>query len=307
LARPLLASVDAELVARIGAGAAVSLTPAPDELASNLTAAQGCAARGDWRCAVNFFAQALSDAPDDSEIVTALYEAYLALGTQEATAGRLDSARMAFANATEIDPTRQEATAALDRLAPYERAIVVDTFEGPERFVEEEEGDSRSTYEDGAFRLEISQAGLVSGYPLHPDPLAGEDFAAVLRIAECAGDGMVTIETRTDPAGGQWVFAVDPIDRTWEVLQFDSAEGRFTPWSGPYAYDAATDLETVELRVTDGFPLLLINGVDVAASAHVALPEVGNQGEVSFGALMESEGTTPFSVSFEEIALYELA
>jgi hypothetical protein len=119
---------------------------------------------------------------------------------------------------------------------------------------------------------------------------------------------MVTIETRTDPAGSQWVFAVDPIDRTWEVLRYDSAEAQFSPWAGPYIYHTPTaDLETVELRVTDGFPLLLIDGVDVAASSHVSLPAIGNEGDVSFGALMESEGSAPFTVTFEEIGLYELA
>ena len=51
----------------------------------------------------------------------------------------------------------------------------------------------------------------------------------------------------------------------------------------------------------DGFPLLLVNGVDVAAAASAVLPEIGNRGDVSFGALMASEGKIPFSVSFDEI------
>jgi hypothetical protein len=63
----------------------------------------------------------------------------------------------------------------------------------------------------------------------------------------------------------------------------------------------------VELRVRDGAPLLLVNGVDVAAAVGVVLPEIGNRGDVGFGALMASEGKIPFSVSFGEIALYELA
>jgi hypothetical protein len=120
----------------------------------------------------------------------------------------------------------------------------------------------------------------------------------------------VTIETRTDPKGGQWVFAVDPDRQTWEVLQFDLEERRFMPWAGPFSYASEgmpAALESVELRVRDGFPLLLVNGADVAALAGTPLPEVGNQGELSFGALMSSEGTEPFHVSFEEIGLYELA
>jgi hypothetical protein len=313
LARPLLTSVDAAAAASVGATATVSLEPPPDDLASSLSAAEGCAARGDWRCAANFYREALANAPEDAAIVAALYDAYLALGLQEAGAGRLDSARTAFSSAAESDPTRPEAGMALARIAPYSRAIVVDGFAGPEKFVETSDDESRSAYEDGAFTLTISQAGLISGYPLSPAdaPLAGEDFAALLRIRDASGDGMVTIETRTDPAGGQWVFAVDPTRQTWEVLEFDAAAGQFLPWSDTHSYAAATEpgapLESIELRVTDGFPLLFVNGVDVAAAAGVALPEIGNEGSVSFGALMTSEGTVPFSVSFDEVGLYEVS
>jgi hypothetical protein len=130
-----------------------------------------------------------------------------------------------------------------------------------------------------------------------------------LRIDEASGDGMVTIETRTDPAGGQWVFAVDPTKQTWEVLQFDAENARFVTRFVPYVYGTATSpqpLETVELRVRDGFPMLLVNGTDVADVASAELPEIGNRGHVSFGALMASAGKTPFSVSFDEIGLYEL-
>jgi hypothetical protein len=252
------------------------------------------------------------NAPEDAVIVTALYEAYLALGQQEAIAGRLDSARTAFSSATETDPTRPEAAMALERIAPYSRAIVVDGFEGPENFVETSDGESTSAYRDGAFTLTITEPGLVSGYPLSPSdaPLAGEDFAALLRVRESAGDGMVTIEARTDSTGNQWVFAIDPTRQTWEILQFDPAAEQFLPWSETYSYASVVEpgapLESVELRVTDGFPLLFANGVDVAAAAGAALPEIGNEGSVSFGALMASEGSEPFVVSFEEVGLYEL-
>jgi hypothetical protein len=213
--------------------------------------------------------------------------------------------------AVAIDSSRPDAAMALERLAPYSRAIVVDSFAGPERFVATSDGDSTSAYSEGKFSLHISEPGLVSGFPLSEadDPLTGQDFAALLRIGEASGDGMVTIETRTDPAGGQWVFAVDPTRQTWEVLQFDTSNARFVTRIGPNAYGtdgSPQPLETVELRVRDGFPLLLVNELDVAAAGAV-LPEIGNQGHVSFGALMASEGKVPFSVSFDEIALYELA
>jgi hypothetical protein len=312
LARPLLASVDAEVSAEAGLQSTASIAAGADDLATSLSAAEGCAERGDWRCAANFYGEALTNAPDNPLIATSLYEAYLELGRQEAAAGRLESARSAFVEAVAIDSSRPDAAMALERLAPYSRAIVVDSFAGPERFVATSDGDSTSAYSEGKFSLHISEPGLVSGFPLSEadDPLTGQDFAALLRIGEASGDGMVTIETRTDPAGGQWVFAVDPTRQTWEVLQFDTSNARFVTRIGPYAYGtdgSPQPLETVELRVRDGFPLLLVNELDVAAAAGAVLPEIGNQGHVSFGALMASEGKVPFSVSFDEIALYELA
>ena len=312
LAKPLLASVDVDVPAEDGPQSTAGRAEGRDDLATSLSAAEGCAERGDWRCAANFYGEALSNAPHNPRIASSLYDAYLELGRQEAAAGRLQSARSAFAGAIATNASRPDAAMALERIAPYSRAMVVDDFAGPERFVSTSDGDSTSAYSEGAFSLHISEPGLVSGFPLSDadNPLTGQDFAAVLRIDETSGDGMVTIETRTDPAGGQWVFAVDPTQQTWEVLQFDTESARFVTRIGPYAYGTDGNplpLETVELRVRDGFPMLLVNGLDVAAASNAVLLEIGNRGDVSFGALMASEGTVPFSVSFDEIGLYELA
>ena len=88
------------------------------------------------------------------------------LGRQEAAAGRLQSARSAFAGAVATDSSRPDAAMALERLAPYSRAIVVDGFAGPERYVATSDGESTSVYSEGAFSLHVSEPGLVSGFPL---------------------------------------------------------------------------------------------------------------------------------------------
>jgi S1-C subfamily serine protease len=308
LAKRVLASVDAAVTGEVGSGAAVNLTPEADTLSTSIAAAEGCATRGDWRCAANFYLEALANDPDDPGLVASLYDAYLSLGQQEAAAGRLGSARSAFSSAITTDPGRADAPVALDRIAPYRRALTIDSFDGHRNFKEAPEGEASSAYVDGQFRIEITRPGLVSGYPLTQDPIAGENVAALLRIAEATGDGMVTIETRTDPAGGQWVFAVDPGNRTWEVLQFDAANGQFMPWESPFFYGEAAGevLQSIELRISDGLPRLFVNGLDVSAMASAPLPNIGNEGEISFGALMASEGSEPFRVAFAEVALYEL-
>src|SRR5215218_9371795 len=146
LALPLLASVDAEVSTEGGLQSTPGPTAGTDDLAANLSAAAGCAERGDWRCAANFYGKALTHAPDNPLIASSLYDAYLALGRQEAAAGRLQSARSAFAGAVATDSSRPDAAMALERLAPYSRSIVVDGFEGAERFVSTSDGDSTSAY-----------------------------------------------------------------------------------------------------------------------------------------------------------------
>jgi S1-C subfamily serine protease len=309
LALPLLEGVDAAVAGEIGTSVAATLTPESDPLATNLAAAQGCAARGDWRCATNFFRDAVAAAPDDTSLLTNLYDAYLALGRQEAAAGRLDSARVAFQDAQRADPSRAEAEAELVRIAPYRRAISLDSFDGEKHFLEAEDDGAASSYREGAFILDITQAGRISSFPLTTSPLEGQNYAAVLDLRNTSGDGMVTFETHTDPDGGQWVFAVDPGNRTWEVLEYSSEDDQFVPWTGSFSFpDTLTgDVTSIELRVTEGFPLLLVNGVDLAAAASTPLPEIGAEGELRFGALMSSEGTEPFTAEFDAIALYELA
>lgn len=308
LARPLLATVNAAVAGEVGTGLAVELTPEKDPLAASLAAAEGCAARGDWRCAANFYGDAARNAPEDEGILDKLYSAYLSLGLQEAAAGRIESARSAYSGAIATDPARGDAPAELARIAPYRRAIALDAFDGPKLFVEGSDGESRSSYRDGAFVLDIFQPGLVSGFPLTREPLDRENYAVLLTIASAQGDGMVTIETHTDPEGGQWVFAIDPEQRTWEVLEYSAADSQFMPLGGPYPLGPEVNdaVQRIELRVTDGFPLLFVNDVDLAANAGVPLPEIGNQGEIRFGALMASEGETPFEVAFASIGLYEL-
>jgi hypothetical protein len=309
LALPLLESVGAAVAGEIATSVAAVLAPESDPLATSLAAARGCAARGDWRCATNFFRSAVDSAPDDMSLLSDLYEAYLALGRQEAAAGRLDSARVAFQDAQRVEPGRADAAVELERIAPYRSAISLDNFEGQKHFVEAENEGATSSYRDGAFILDISQPGRITSFPLTTAPLEGQDFAAVLDVRRAGGDGMVTFETHTDPAGGQWVFAVHPENRTWEILEYSRDDGQFVPWAGafPLPDSVQGDIATIELRVRQGFPLLLVNGVDVAAAAATPLPEIGAEGELRFGALMSSEGTEPFSAEFEAISLYELA
>lgn len=326
LALPLLRSLDAALVEAAaprsaqdataavvgetpaaGAPAAAAAAAAPD-VAGERATARSCAERGDFRCAARFFASALAAAPDDAALRGEAYAALLGLGGLEEDAGQLSEARQAYEEARTLDPGRPEAAAALAKLAPYARIRYADGFAGDRRFAVSTEEASSATYGDGTFEMAVRQPGLISGYPLGEAEIAGEDFAVALDVAEASGAGAVALEFRTDPAGGQWMVTVDPASATWAVYARGD-DGQFTPWVEPrgYADLAGSPLTRVEVRVVGGAPAVLVNGVDVAAGAGIALPAFGSEGTVGFGATMDLAGGEPFAVAFDRVSLYELA
>ena len=156
----------------------------------------------------------LANVPDNLEIATALYDAYLELGTQEAAAGRLKSARSAFAGALAVDSSRPDATMALARLAPYSRPSSSTASEVPsDSWPRVRAIRPAPTARVSSLCIFQNQGSSPASLSESDNPLNGQDFAALLRIDETSGDGMVTIETGTDPNGGG--FAVDPTRRTW--------------------------------------------------------------------------------------------
>jgi len=320
LALPLLRSVDATIApaAEPVAGATAGTVEEAEELSGAAAAApdafqagetaRSCAGRGDFRCAARFFASALEANPDDATLRAEAYDALLGLGALEEDAGQLGEARAAYEEAQALDPARPEAGVALATLAPYARIRYADGFGGERRFAVSDDAGSAAGYGDGTFEMEVREPGLISAYPLGAAEIAGEDYAVALDIASTAGDGAVALEFRTDPAGRTWMVAVDPSTVTWSVYQ-RGEDGQFTPWVEPTDYSELTGapLSRVEVRVVDGVPTLLVNGVDVSGGSGIALPAFGDEGTVSFGATMDLDGATPFSVAFDRVTLYELA
>ena len=260
--------------------------PATDDLAASLSAAEGCAARGDWRCAANFYGDALANAPDDPAIATALYDAYLAarqagggggttgvrsFGVRGGGRDRFRPVRMRRWRSSGSRPTAgpSSSTASTGPSDSWPRA----TASRP------------APTSEGAFTLTYFRTGTRLRLPT----LGGRGSTGRSRISpRCcgstrpAGDGMVTIETRTDPAGGQWVFAVDPTRQTWEVLQFDTAERAVRHLDRTVCLrrrPAVRGRSRPSSCACGRLPVLLVNGVDVAAAASAVLPEIGNRGQ----------------------------
>ena len=323
LALPLLRSVDAALVeaaepAASTAGvveqagttvvAAAGAAPAVPDAFGAAETARSCAGRDDFRCAVRFFATALAAAPDDAALRSEAYAAFLGLGALEEDAGQLGEARGTYEDALALDPDRPEADAALERLAPYSRIRYADGFGGDHRFAVSDDADSKADYGDGTFEMEVREPGLISGYPLGEAEIAGEAYAVALDVASITGAGAVALEFRTDPAGDEWMVAVDPATATWAVYSKGEG-GQFTPRVEPTDYSALTGspLSRVEVRVVGGVPSLLVNEIDVSGGSGIALPAFGSEGTISFGATMDPDGGEPFVVAYDRVTLYELA
>ncbi len=302
LARPLLAQADPAFAA---GAAPASTAPTNGDAADPRAAADRCVAAGDWLCATRFLERALAAAPGDPALTHSLVDAYLQRGASEEGAGRLTDARASYQRAAELDPSRAEAQAALDRIGGYGSVVFQDDFSGPQRFTPSDAGDASAAYVDGGFVLTESAPGGLFSYPLGDH--SGNSSAAVdLRGAE--GDGSVLIQVSGEGDGAAaWIFGVDPLKKRWTAMQVDPGADTYHTTIAPTDFGAlvADPVSRVELRVVDGAPQLLVNHVDVPAAQAVALPAVDGA-RFSFGVAMDPDGTAPFKATFDAVALYAL-
>ena len=302
LARPLLAQADPTFAA---GAAPANAAPASADDADPRTAADRCVAAGDWLCATRFLERALAVAPGDPALTQSLVDAYLQRGAAEEGAGRLTDARASYRRAAELDPSRPEAQAALDRIGGYGSVVFQDDFSGAQQFRPDTSGDASAAYADGAFVLGESAPGGLFSYPLGEH--AGNTSAAVdLRGAE--GDGSVLLQVRgTGNGAAAWIFGVDPVSKRWTAMQVDPGSDSYHTTIAPTDFSAlvADPVNRVELRVVDGAPQLLVNHVDVPAAQGVSLPTIDGT-SYGFGVAMDPDGTVPFKATFDAVALYAL-
>lgn len=164
----------------------------------------------------------------------------------------------------------------------------------------------------GYFAMEIKAPGGIQGYVFDAVPTEGRDIGVAADVFVRSGQGEVNLILRSVTDDAEWTFAVDPVAQTWALYRSSFDTGQFFYWVEPVAYanqTGASRLQT-EVRVRDGVPTLLINGVDVVAPLGIAMPPIAGSLVVGFGAginpySVSGVGST-FAVTFDRLTLYEL-
>jgi hypothetical protein len=150
--------------------------------------------------------------------------------------------------------------------------------------------------------MTVRTPGGISSYPLGDQTSPASNFALALDVAGFSGDGAALL------AVGDSIVTVSPSSGQWSVLQLDQAANTYRQSQQPLDYTAiaGSGLSRMEIRVIGGNPVLLVNGIDVSTTQGIALPPVSPGAPLSFGATMAFDGATPFSLTMDRVALYDL-
>jgi S1-C subfamily serine protease len=187
-------------------------------------------------------------------------------------------------------------------------------FDRPDSGLEWNEPGISSTFDDGVYRMIVTEAGTAHQIPVEVP--AGEDIGWRVRLSgfDGAGAAVVGISSRDAAGPAEWMFAVDPAAEVWSLHRVGQNGQTFFVWieQRPYRSAAPTRDEPLDiiLELRGDSPTLLIDGIDVARQAGVQLPEMPAVTDVTFGVGIDPGGPSAwssyFSADFDEIELFPL-
>ncbi len=313
---PLAEAIESLAAAQVDClvrGCLLRPVPAPPELAGVNEA--GCADPNDPECVAAGLRERFERSPGDAALRAELYDAYLALGVDREEAGDLPAARDAYQQAYDLDPRRLEATAALDRLRPYDRVLYADDFEGTENFATGRDEVWDSFYADGAFTIRMKQPDYNTWYLLDHLDLTGLDYAVAADVRiQTGATGSALLFFGADPAGWAHVLAFDLGARSVSVYRQHLVTGAsevLMPWTFVPGPPRPPVPDRIEVRVAGGSYQVIVNGVEVepvAGQTRGVGGLVDQEGFVGFGVATYADmAERYFAVDYENFAVYELA
>lgn len=168
------------------------------------------------------------------------------------------------------------------------------------------------TASPGTLTISIKAPGGLDGFTYGRLPTEGRDVGWRADIASTDGQGEVLLSLRAAQDGAEWWIAVDPAAQQWSMYRGASDDGSLFYWVTPRAYGdlAPGPLRSIEVRVRDGAPVVMVNDVDVTTPFAIEMPDIAGSQIVGFGAGINPGSLSgvgaSFTVRFDRVRLYEL-
>lgn len=177
------------------------------------------------------------------------------------------------------------------------------------------EGTDVSTVQvsDGRMTLGILEAGGLDGFVFDGMPSEGRDIAFAVDVDSTSGWGEITLRLGTATGDTEWFFAIDPVTNQWSLYRTSIYTNELFYWVEPREFTGIVPgtIERLEVRVKNGRPVLLINGVDVVSPTGIAMPEMRGSLVAGFGAGINPYSLTGFGETFtvviDRVTLVELS
>jgi tetratricopeptide (TPR) repeat protein len=281
-------------------------TATPDEatdIAQTEAAAIECLEQGRFSCAVDLFSEALERHPSSFQLKENLYLALMVYGMSREEAEDIEDARKQYQRAFDLDPTRIEASRALDNIRPYSEILYGDGLR-------EENGQfSTGTMSFADFyyandslviRAKNGQGGFynLSQSKGKPRTSIAVDFGVVEW-----GDGYVSVGYQDRTGNDAYFLQFNVNDYRWNFVHAYGETGldELIPWADvePLATEGSF---RIELRLVDSIFYILVNGDYVGSIASQSFVS----GEATFGCgfFSDSQSRT-FAVAFNNVRIFE--
>ncbi len=184
-------------------------------------------------------------------------------------------------------------------------ADFTDTFPGTRQTLVNENG-IVVTSGGNEFHMSFGWADLSSdGWEYSEMPDQFGDYAISVIVKTYSGNGEILLEAESTNDDHRWVFAVDPIWRTWSLWRLNDQQTQHFYWIEPRALPPGVSgtISKAELQIIDGIPHFLVNGIDVSAYSGLEMPYLSRPRAYSWGA---RSSTGSFEVVLSSVRLREL-
>jgi len=288
-------------------------TPRPTETPDEFTDIQEaeaeairCLQRENFKCPVDLFTDALSRHPESQQLKDDLYYSIVIYGTSLEEDGNLEGARRQYESAFELNPSKTEASIALDDLRTYDRILLADGLRGggTQGFTTGTRAYGDSFYADFSLQLRAKDGSI--SYSLNETENIDRTSIVVDVKSVDNGDGFVFLaySSTVDPEN-TYGLQIQPSTNRWRFTTFNVITREWVDLI-PWTYVKGGDFVnyTLELRFVDGVFYVLVNRESLGSIASDSF----QTGTASFGVGLYSDSyATTYTAAFNNLRLFEIS